>query len=80
MPVKAGIQALILNNTETGFPLPRDLMLEKGKASLEFSVIVFSVTRKKPPKGDLPWLIVTDLILRVNLSTLVWMCIRRAGA
>jgi hypothetical protein len=64
----------------TGFRLSPDLMLEKGKASLEFSVIVFSGERKKPPKGDLPWITVTNLISGVNRSSSVWMSTRRAGA
>jgi hypothetical protein len=80
IPVKTGIQDVYAVQNITGYPLSRDLMLEKRKASLEFSVIVFSGRRKKPPKGDLPWVTVPNLILRVNLFTSVSMSIRRAGA
>jgi len=37
----------------TGFRPSPDLMLEEGKASLEFSVIVFSGVRKKPTERRL---------------------------
>ena len=47
-------------------------MFEKGKASLEFSVIVFSGERKKLPKGDLPWTTAANLILRVMTLKQEW--------
>jgi hypothetical protein len=57
-----------MDNSHRDGSRPFRVTVKKRKASLSISAIILLAT-KLSPKGDLPWLMVANLILRVNLFT-----------
>jgi hypothetical protein len=65
---------------ETGYRFSPDLMIKKYNGKSQPCMVNLVCQNKNNPKGDLPWIKVTNLTSAVNTFTWAWMSIRRVGA
>jgi hypothetical protein len=60
-------------------PNTPDLMIKKYNGKSQPCMVTLVCQNKNNPKGDLPWIKITNLISAVNTFTWAWMSIRRVG-